>query len=57
MVFIVNIVGFFFKNCQNFAASPLPVLGCYWLFRKWPANRSDRTLLRVGPLHAGDGLQ
>ena len=48
----------FSKNFQNFAAFPSPVLDHYWSFRKWPANKRDRTLiLRVGLLHAGDGLQ
>ena len=37
---------FLSKNLQNnFATSPSPaLLGCYWLYTKWPANRSDCTL-------------
>ena len=35
---------FFFKNFQYFATSTSPSMGCYWLFQKWPANRSDCTL-------------
>ena len=38
----LNIV-FFSKNSPKFA-SPSPALGCYWLFKKLPANRSDCTL-------------
>ena len=26
------------KNFQNFTTSPSPALGCYWLYRKLPAN-------------------
>ena len=52
---------FFSKNFQYFAFSPSPALGCYWLDRKWPANRSDCTLrfqIRwVALLQAGGGLQ
>ena len=40
----LNIVFFFPKNFQYFVISPLPALRCYWLYRKWPANRSDCTL-------------
>ena len=40
----LNIVGFFSKNFQIFVTSPSSVLGCYWSFRKWPANRSDCAL-------------
>ena len=29
---------------HNFAISPTPQLGCYWLYRKWSANRSTCTL-------------
>ena len=28
------------KNFQHFATSPSPAPGCYWLYTKWPANRS-----------------
>ena len=35
---------FFFKNSRKFATSPSPALGCYWLYKKLPANRSDCTL-------------
>ena len=56
----LNIV-FFSKNFQYFAFSPSPALGCYWLERKWPANRRDCTLrfqIRcVALLQAGGGLQ
>ena len=38
-----NIV-FFPKNSRKFATSPSPALGCYWLYKKLPANRSDCTL-------------
>ena len=37
----------FIKYCvfsRKFATSPSPVLGCYWLYKKLPANRSDCTL-------------
>ena len=32
---------FFSKNSQKFVTSPPPALGCYWLYKKCPANRSD----------------
>ena len=32
------------KNSRKFATSSLPALGCYWLYKKLPANRSDCTL-------------
>ena len=32
------------KNLLSLATSPSPALGCYWLYRKWPANKSDCTL-------------
>ena len=35
---------FFSKNIRKFATSPSPILGCYWLYKKLPANRSDCTL-------------
>ena len=38
------ILCFFSKNSRKFATSPSPALGCYWLYKKWPANRSDCTL-------------
>ena len=38
-----NIV-FFSENPRKFATSPSPALGCYWLYKKFPANRSDCTL-------------
>ena len=51
----------FFENAKYFATSPSPALGCYWLYRKWPANKSDCTLRSqirsVAPLLAGDGMQ
>ena len=34
----------FSKNSQKFATSPSPALGCYWLYKKLPANNSDCTL-------------
>ena len=34
----------FSKNSRKFATSPSPALGCYWLYKKLPANRSDCTL-------------
>ena len=30
---------FFSKNSRKFATSPSPALGCYWLYKKLPANR------------------
>ena len=39
----LNIV-LFYKNSRKFATSPSPALGCYWLYKKSPANRSDCTL-------------
>ena len=39
----LNIV-FFSKNSRKFATSPSPALGCYWLYKKLPSNRSDCTL-------------
>ena len=53
----LNIVVFFQEFSKLCSLSLAPVLGCYWSFWKWPANRSDCTLLRVGLLRAGDGLQ
>ena len=35
----LNIV--FFSRILKFATSPSPVLGCYWLYKKLPANRID----------------
>ena len=35
----------FSTNFQYFATSPSPALGCYRLYRKWPVNRSDCTLI------------
>ena len=59
----LNIV-FFSKNSRKFAPSPSPVLGCYCLYKKSPANRSDCTLTlrweRVRSLtamEAREGLQ
>ena len=34
----------FSKNSRKFATSPSPALGCYWLYKKLPANRSDCTI-------------
>ena len=34
----LNIV-FFSKNSRKFATSTSPALGCYWLYKKLPANR------------------
>ena len=31
------------KNSGKFATSPSPALGCYWLYKKWRANRRDCT--------------
>ena len=31
----------FLKNSGKFATSPSPALGCYWLYKKLPAIRSD----------------
>ena len=49
------------KNFQYFATSPSQGQGCYWLYRKWPANKGDCTLSsqirRVDLLQAEDGLQ
>ena len=39
----LNIV-FFSKNSRKFATSPSPALGCYWSYKKLPANRSYFTL-------------
>ena len=51
----------FSKNFQYFATSPSQGPGCYWLYRKWPANKGDCTLSsqirRVDLLQAEDGLQ
>ena len=59
----LNIV-YFSKNSRKFATSPSPVLGCYWLYKKLPANRSDCTLaLRwelwrsLTAMQAREGLQ
>ena len=35
---------FFPRILQKFATSPSLALGCYWLYKKLPANRSDCTL-------------
>ena len=35
----------FSKNFQYFVTSPSPALGCYWLYGKWPANRSECTII------------
>ena len=41
----INIVCFFLsKNSRNIATSPSSALGCYWLYKKLPAIRSDCTL-------------
>ena len=34
----------FSKNSRKFSNSPSPALGCYWLYKKLVANRSDGTL-------------
>ena len=34
----------FSKKSRKFANSPSPALGCYWLYKKLPANMSDCTL-------------
>ena len=34
----------FSRNFHYFATSPSQALGCYWLYRNGPANRSDCTL-------------
>ena len=52
----LNIV-FFSKNFKYFVISPWSALGCYWLYRKWPANKGGCTLRWVDLLHAGKGLQ
>ena len=39
----LNIV-FISKNCRKFATTPSPALGCYWLYKILPANRSDWSL-------------
>ena len=39
----LNIV-FFSKSSQKIATFPSPALGCHWLYKKLPANRSDCTL-------------
>ena len=39
----LNIV-FFCQDFLKFATSPSPALGCYWLYKKLPANRSDCAL-------------
>ena len=39
---LLNIL--FFPSFHYFGTSPSPSLCCYWLFRKWPANKSDCTL-------------
>ena len=39
----LNIV-FLSKNSRKFATSPSPALGCYWSYKKLPANRSDCTI-------------
>ena len=38
------------SSVRYFVTYPLPALGCYWLYRKWPANKSGctvRSLLRM----------
>ena len=35
---------FFPKNFRMLATSPSPELGCYWLYKKLTANRSDCTI-------------
>ena len=40
----IKYCGFFSKNSRKFATSPLTAPGCYWLYKKLPANRSDCTL-------------
>ena len=37
-------IEFFPKNSRKFATSPSPALGCYWSYKKLPANRKDCTL-------------
>ena len=32
------------KNFQYFATSPSQRPGCFWLYKKWPANKCDCTL-------------
>ena len=43
-VYVQTVIVYFSKNSRKFATSPSPVLGCYWLYKKLPANRSDCTL-------------
>ena len=42
-VFIIY-CAFFSKNFHYFVTSPSSALGCDWLYRKWPANKSNCTL-------------
>ena len=58
---LLNIV-FFSKNSRKFATSPSPALGCYLLYKKLPANRSEYTLalrrvraLKVSYSDVGEG--
>ena len=55
---------FFSKNSRKFATSPSPALGCYWLYKKLPANKSDCTLVlrwelwrSLSAMKAREGLQ
>ena len=45
----LNIV-FFSKNFSIFSTSPSWALDCYWLYRKWPANKSNCTVLYTDEL-------
>ena len=55
----IKYCGFFSKNSRKCAASPSPALGCYWSYKKLPANKSDiRIALRafmVSYSDVGDG--
>ena len=46
---------FFSKNSRKFATSPSPALGCYWLYKKLPANRSDCTIALRWELYSDVG--
>ena len=53
-----EILCYFSKNSRKFAASPSHALGCYWLYKNLPANRSDCTLalrLKVSYSDVGEG--
>ena len=52
----------FSTTFQNFATSPSPALGFYWLYRTWSANKSDCKLrylaqMSCSPTCNGYGLQ